>query len=184
MNNITATEQISRLMQQRNVLSVLVFLLTIANLCLTLVITFKSEKITMLPSNLNYSNYSITNNKADENYLKDRALQISVRLFNLTPENVKKNMEDVLLAVPSSHYSEIRPILIELSKDTLKKSIISSFIIESMVATEEDQSVIIKGKSTKFFGSHPKSAQQAYKLNFRFNGVELQLTGLEELKGM
>lgn len=182
MDKLTATAQIERLINQRNILTIMVILLGLTGACLSMVLLFKSEKVTMLPSNLHNQTYTITNNKAGSNYLKDRALQVAVRLFNLTPENVKQNLDEVLKIVPSSAQHQIKPFLISLSKDTLKKGIISSFIVETMSADEVNQEVIIKGRETKFFGSFPKSLQRAYKLQFKFNGVELQLTGITAIK--
>lgn len=184
MNSKTATEQISRLIQQRNILAALIFFLAITSFFLVIIITFKSERTIMLPSNLNQSRYVISDNKADAAYLEDRALPIAVRLFNLTPENIKQNLKEISTVIPAAHYPKIKPFLLQLSNDTIKKNIISSFIIEKIISDEENQEVIIKGKSIKFFGSHPKSTQKAYKLKFKFNGVELQLIGLEEIKGI
>jgi len=111
--------RVETIIKQRNTFFKMVIILSISLLLALIIIFSQSSKTIILGSNFsNNDKYQITDNKItgrtyDENYIGDRAIEITTRILNITNSNKDFALKTLLDDFHPKSYDNIKSLLLK-----------------------------------------------------------------------
>ncbi len=169
---------------QRNAFLSLSFLLVIAVSVLAVMLSFKNEKIIIVPHSLNEKVWA-HGNQVSGSYLKQQANVVTMLLLSKTLSSSKEQAASLLEITDPSLYGKLKKKLSE-EQNVLSKEGVSYIFVPSKVTVDElSMSVETTGdRSTYLLGKMLSTVREKYVYQFTFNGKMLRLSEInrEELK--
>lgn len=180
MNLTTLSDNLNRIIKQRNMLLMVVILMIVSNLILSLKVVSGNKTVVLVPSILT-NEVEISEGLLNDNYISAIARDIILSYLNITPQNIDILDNIVLGYVPSDVYADFKKELDERKISVKQKGISQNFQIKDVVIME-DGSVLIKGDLMIFVGGKMiEQKKKSYKLSFALKNTLIRLNNFEEI---
>ena len=163
------------LLQQRNLLLSLVVGLLIINFTQALFTLFRSERIIVVPPDINQE-FWLEQNKVSPVYLEEMALFFADLILESSPSSAAYKREIILRHTISSGYGPLKIRLLEDEKRLKKEHVTTSFQANSVKVNPSKLNVELTGDLHRFVGEKRISqSRDTYQFKFDYRHGRLQI---------
>ncbi len=169
------------LIVQRNLISIVAFILLVINLLLSISLIKKDTNTIIVPFGIN-DKVIVSSKKPQNNYLEAFSRDIINTMLNLNPNNVDYMEKTILAYADGSSYGSLKKHLELLKKNIVSKKFSTVFYPISIQADNTTMKVIVDGTLYVYFGQKQVSSEKKrYEITYRYESGRLSIIGFSEI---
>jgi conjugal transfer pilus assembly protein TraE len=184
MNLATYRSHLEKIISQRNGYLVMASGLILLCLLQSIVIIFSygRERIVIVPATIEKSFWVDSNNVSPEYLSLMTKYYLSLR-FNLTPENVAEQREELLRYIDPAYYSDLKSRLVQEEDRIREQHINMVFYPVDVKENTKKMQVIVDGDLKINIGDAPIPTKRTrYLISYRYRAGRLLIKSFEEVK--
>ena len=173
--------QVFKMMRQRNMSLIFGLGMLFANIVLGFVVMFKTERVILVPPEINKS-FWITNKNVSPEYLEEMGGFLVSLFLNNTKHSVKYNRETLLKYVSPKFHNILVGRLQEQEKYMSSNDLTTRFSIHEIKTDEDTNKVILTGELKSFIArKEVKKELVSYEMTFEHRGFKYLLAAFNKL---
>lgn len=171
-------QNITKLLQQRNVIAVISGIQTLAMSVLIIALAFKSERTILMPPEIKKP-MRFQGTQVPKEYLEELGIYFSKLLLDITPSSFPHNHEQILKYTSPEAYGELKKQLMNDGEQYTKLQLSTHFYPTQVTVYSKTFEVEVKGMLINYIaGNKVKESQETVKLKFNNNGAGILLNSV------
>ena len=169
---------VRKLLQQKHFLIILTMVLAFSNVLLAFGLLGKSEKVILVPPEINRS-FWVTNSKVSDEYLQEMAVFLVDLILDQTPESARIKREMLMKYVSSSYHNALFEQLIKQEEYITQNDVSTEFVLKEAVPV--NGAIEITGEIITYVATKQLSRELVkYLVEFEYKG-KLLLSKFEKI---
>ncbi|EAK3295409.1 conjugal transfer protein TraE [Campylobacter jejuni] len=125
-----------------------------------------SQKVVFMPPKIVNQEFWIAGNQVSKGYLHEMGQFISFNLLNITKENARNNIDNLLTLVDPKFYQEVKTKLLEQMNYIIDNAISRTFFVSAIDADTKGQIKVFGVVKDIIFDKVVRSSQSVLKINY------------------